>query len=54
MAGPGVPVVTDRATWQAELDALRVLEKAHTHSAGALLAGRRARHVLPGVLPAAR
>ena len=27
---PGVPVVVDRATFQAELDALRVREKAHS------------------------
>ena len=84
---PGVPVVVDRATWQAELDALRVREKAHTREGDAIAAargrlpmvevdsnisligphgpvtllevfeGRRqliARHVLPGVLPAAR
>jgi hypothetical protein len=27
----GAPNVVDRATFQAELDALRVREKAHTH-----------------------
>jgi len=87
MAGPGVPVVADRATWQAELDALRVRENAHTREGDAIAAARRrlpmvevdsalsltgphgpvtllevfegrrqliARHVLPGVLPAAR
>jgi len=37
---PG-PMVVDRATWQAELDALRVREKAHTRSGDALAAARR-------------
>ena len=37
---PRLPVV-DRATWQAELDALRVDEKAHTRAGDALAARRR-------------
>jgi hypothetical protein len=32
---PEVPEVVDRATWQAELDALRVREKAHTRQGDA-------------------
>ena len=36
-----VPVVVDRVTFQAELDALRVREKAHTHEGDALAAARR-------------
>ncbi|WP_328540557.1 DUF899 family protein [Streptomyces sp. NBC_00344] len=35
------PPVVDRATWQAELDALRVREKAHTHEGDAIAAARR-------------
>jgi hypothetical protein len=35
-----VPVVVDRVTFQAELDALRVREKAHTHEGDALAAAR--------------
>ena len=35
------PEVVDRATWQAELDALRVREKAHTHEGDAIAAARR-------------
>ena len=38
---PGVPVVVDRATFQAELDALRVREKAHTREGDAIAAARR-------------
>jgi predicted dithiol-disulfide oxidoreductase (DUF899 family) len=38
---PGVPVVVDRATWQAELDALLVREKAHTREGDAIAAARR-------------
>jgi predicted dithiol-disulfide oxidoreductase (DUF899 family) len=38
---PGMPVVVDRATFQAELDALRVREKAHTHEVDAIAAARR-------------
>ena len=37
----GLPTVVDRATWQAELDALRVREKAHTHEGDAIAAARR-------------
>jgi predicted dithiol-disulfide oxidoreductase (DUF899 family) len=36
-----VPVVVDRATFQAELDALRAREKAHTHEGDAIAAARR-------------
>ncbi|WP_236794194.1 DUF899 family protein [Amycolatopsis sp. GM8] len=36
-----LPPVTDRATWQAELDALRVREKAHTRAGDAIAADRR-------------
>ena len=35
------PKVVDRATFQAELDALRVREKAHTHEGDAIAAARR-------------
>jgi predicted dithiol-disulfide oxidoreductase (DUF899 family) len=35
------PVVVDRATFQAELDALRVREKAHTREGDAIAAARR-------------
>ena len=38
---PGVPVVVDRATFQAELDRLRVREKAHTGEGDAIAAARR-------------
>jgi hypothetical protein len=31
-----MPVVTNRASWQAELDALRVREKAHTRDGDAI------------------
>jgi predicted dithiol-disulfide oxidoreductase (DUF899 family) len=37
----GMPAVADRATFQAELDALRVREKAHTHQGDAIAAARR-------------
>ena len=37
----GLPAVVDRATWQAEVDALRVREKAHTRAGDALAAARR-------------
>ncbi len=43
-AGPDeadAPVVVDRATFQAELDALRVREKEHTHEGDAVAAARR-------------
>lgn len=36
-----LPVVVDRATWQAEMDALLVREKAHTRAGDALAASRR-------------
>ena len=32
-SAPGLPAAVDRATFQAELDALRVREKAHTGKA---------------------
>ncbi|MEO8181363.1 MAG: DUF899 family protein [Deltaproteobacteria bacterium] len=37
----GVPAVTDRETFQAELDALRAREKAHTREGDAIAAARR-------------
>src|SRR5947209_18677842 len=37
----GVPAVVDRSTFQAELDALRVREKAHTREGDAIAAARR-------------
>jgi predicted dithiol-disulfide oxidoreductase (DUF899 family) len=36
-----LPAVVDRATFQAELDRLRVREKAHTHEGDAIAAARR-------------
>lgn len=43
-AGPtdtlGMPVVVDRATFQAEVEALRVREKAHTREGDAIAAAR--------------
>jgi predicted dithiol-disulfide oxidoreductase (DUF899 family) len=38
---PALPAVVDRATWQAERDALLVREKAHTHEGDAIAAARR-------------
>ena len=38
---PAVPTAVDRAAWQAEVDALRVREKAYTHEGDALAAARR-------------
>ena len=38
---PGRPAAVDRATFQAELDALRVREKAHTREGDAIAAARR-------------
>jgi predicted dithiol-disulfide oxidoreductase (DUF899 family) len=38
---PALPVAVDRATFQAQLDALRVREKAHTREADAIAAARR-------------
>lgn len=40
-AAPGVPVAVDRGTFQAEVDRLRVREKAHTHEGDAIAAARR-------------
>lgn len=40
-ATPALPLVVDRATFQAELEALRVREKAHTREGDALAAARR-------------
>ena len=37
----GMPKVVNRATFQGELDALRVREKAHTHEGDAIAAARR-------------
>ena len=37
----GVPAVVDRGTFQAELDGLRVREKAHTREGDAIAAARR-------------
>ena len=41
LPAPGMPEVADRATFQAELDALRVREKAHTREGDAIAAARR-------------
>jgi predicted dithiol-disulfide oxidoreductase (DUF899 family) len=38
---PGLPAAVDRATFQAEIDALRVREKAHTREGDAIAAARR-------------
>jgi predicted dithiol-disulfide oxidoreductase (DUF899 family) len=40
-AAPGVPVAVGRGTFQAEVDRLRVREKAHTHQGDAIAAARR-------------
>ena len=37
----GAPNIVDRSTFQAELDELRVREKAHTHEGDAIVAARR-------------
>src|SRR5215472_3776251 len=37
----GAPAIVDRASFQAELDALRVREKAHTREGDAIAAARR-------------
>ena len=37
----GAPKIGDRSTFQAELDALRVREKAHTREGDAIAAARR-------------
>ena len=39
--GLGAPRVVNRSTFQAEMDALRVREKAHTHEGDAIAAARR-------------
>jgi predicted dithiol-disulfide oxidoreductase (DUF899 family) len=39
--GPAAPAVVDRGTFQAELDALRLREKAHTRESDAIAAARR-------------
>lgn len=36
-----LPPVTDRVTWRAQIDALRVKEKAHTRAGDALASERR-------------
>jgi predicted dithiol-disulfide oxidoreductase (DUF899 family) len=41
MNAPSLPAVVDRATFQAELDRLRVREKAHTREGDAIAAARR-------------
>ena len=38
---PGAPTVADRSTFQAEVDALRIREKAHTREGDAIAAARR-------------
>ena len=38
---PGLPAAVDRAAFQAELDALRVREKAHTREGDVIAAARR-------------
>ena len=38
---PGAPQIVERTTFQAELDALRVREKAHTREGDAIAAARR-------------
>ena len=38
---PSAPAVVDRGTFQAELDALRIREKAHTREGDAIAAARR-------------
>jgi predicted dithiol-disulfide oxidoreductase (DUF899 family) len=38
---PGIPAVVDRATFETQLDALRVREKAHTHEGDVIAAARR-------------
>lgn len=38
---PSRPTIVDQATWQAELDTLRVREKAHTRAGDAIAAARR-------------
>ena len=38
---PAAPPIVDRSTFEAEIDALRVREKAHTKEGDALAAARR-------------
>ena len=40
-AAPALPAVVDRATWLAEIDALRAREKAHSRAGDAIAAARR-------------
>ena len=40
-SAPSLPAAADRATFQAELDALRIREKAHTREGDAIAAARR-------------
>jgi|SRR5438094_5827552 len=40
-SAPGLPAAVDRASFQAELDRLRVREKAHTREGDAIAAARR-------------
>src|SRR5258708_28986450 len=44
---PALPAVVDRATFQAELDALRVRENAHTREGDAIAAARRRLPTIP-------
>jgi predicted dithiol-disulfide oxidoreductase (DUF899 family) len=41
VGAPGLPAAVDRAAFQAELDRLRVREKAHTREGDAIAAARR-------------
>ena len=41
MSGPALPTVTDRESWLAEVEKLRVREKAHTREGDAIAAARR-------------
>lgn len=41
LGGAPLPPVVDRATWQSELDALRIREKEHTREGDAIAAARR-------------
>src|ERR1700740_750882 len=45
----GAPKIVDRSTFHAELEALRVREKAHTHEGDAIAAARPPRRRLPMV-----
>ena len=40
-SAPSLPAVTDRAAFEAELDRLRIREKAHTREGDAIAAARR-------------